>query len=93
VRNRQAAGLTIPNRRNIPGLGINSGRCPLASAIADLVHPSSLIARSAPRAVDRRQVDHLLGQLEHIAAQLRSAGMSSRQIASALRRLAEGARS
>ena len=54
---------------------------------------ATVIARNAPRAVDRRQVDHLLRQLEHIAAQLRSAGMSSRQIASALRRLAEGARS
>ena len=53
---------------------------------------ATVIARSAPRAVDRRQVDHLLRQLAHIAAQLRSAGMSSRQISSALRRLAEGAR-
>jgi DNA-binding transcriptional regulator YhcF (GntR family) len=52
---------------------------------------ATVIARNAPRAVDRRQVDHLLRQLEQIAAQLRSAGMSSRQIAAALRRLAEGA--
>jgi hypothetical protein len=49
-----------------------------------------VIARNAPRAVDRRQVDHLLRQLAQIAAQLRSAGMSSRQISLALRRLAEG---
>jgi DNA-binding transcriptional regulator YhcF (GntR family) len=54
---------------------------------------ATVIARNTPRAVDRRQVDHLLRQLAHIAAQLRSAGMSSRQIAAALRRLAEGARS
>jgi GntR family transcriptional regulator len=54
---------------------------------------ATVIARNAPRTVDRRQVDHLLRQLAQIAAQLRSAGMSSRQITSALRRLAEGARS
>jgi len=53
---------------------------------------AAVIARDAPRAVDRRQVNHLLRQLAHIAAELRSAGMSSRQISSALRRLAEGAR-
>jgi DNA-binding transcriptional regulator YhcF (GntR family) len=51
---------------------------------------ATVIARNAPRAVDRRQVDHLLRQLAQIAAQLRSAGMSSRQISLALRRLAEG---
>ena len=51
---------------------------------------ATVIARNAPRAVDRRQVDGLLRQLEQIAAQLRSAGMSSRQISAALRRLAEG---
>jgi DNA-binding transcriptional regulator YhcF (GntR family) len=50
-------------------------------------------ARHAPRAVDRRHVDHLLQQLGHIAAELRSAGMSTREIASALRRIAQGARS
>ena len=52
---------------------------------------ATVIARNAPRAVDRRQVDHLLRQLAQIAAQLRSAGMSARQISSALRRLAHGA--
>lgn len=51
---------------------------------------ATVIARNPPRAVDRRQVDHLLRQLEQIAAQLRSAGMSPRQISLALRRLAEG---
>ena len=51
---------------------------------------ATVIARNAPRSVDRRQVDHLLRQLAQIAAQLRSAGMSSRQISLALRRLAEG---
>src|SRR2546428_4931922 len=51
-----------------------------------------VIARSAPRSVDRRQIDHLLRQLAHIAAELRSVGMTSRQISSALRRLAQGAR-
>ena len=51
-----------------------------------------VIERNAPRAVDRRQVDHLLRQLGQIAAELRSVGMSSRQISSALRRLAQGAR-
>ena len=51
---------------------------------------ATVIVRNAPRAVDRRQVDHLLRQLAQIAAQLRSAGMSSRQISLALRRLAEG---
>jgi GntR family transcriptional regulator len=53
---------------------------------------ATVIARNAPRAVDRRKVDGLLRQLAQIAAQLRSAGMSSRQISSALRRIAEGAR-
>ena len=53
---------------------------------------AAVIARNTPRAVDRRQVDGLLRQLEQIAAQLRSAGMSSRQMSSALRRLAQGAR-
>jgi GntR family transcriptional regulator len=53
---------------------------------------ATVIARNAPRAVDRSQVDHLLQQLAHIAAELRSVGMSSRQISSALRRLAQGAR-
>jgi GntR family transcriptional regulator len=53
-----------------------------------------VIARNAPRAVDKGQVDNLLQQLGHIAAELRSAGMSSRQISAALRRLAaQGARS
>ena len=51
---------------------------------------AAVIARNAPRAVDRSQIDHLLQQLGHIAAELRSAGMSSRQISSALRRIAEG---
>ena len=50
---------------------------------------ATVIARNAPR-VDQRQVDGLLRQLAQIAAQLRSAGMSSRQISAALRRLAEG---
>jgi len=54
---------------------------------------AAVIARNAPRAVDRSQVDHLLQQLGHIAAELRSVGMSSRQISAALRRLAQGARS
>jgi DNA-binding transcriptional regulator YhcF (GntR family) len=54
---------------------------------------AAVIARNAPQTVDRSQVDHLLKQLAHIAAELRSAGMSSRQIASALRRIAQGARS
>jgi DNA-binding transcriptional regulator YhcF (GntR family) len=53
---------------------------------------ATVIARNAPRAVDRRQVNHLLRQLAQIAAQLRSAGMSSQQISTALRRLAQGAR-
>ena len=53
---------------------------------------ATVIVRNAPRAVDRRQVDGLLRQVAQIAAQLRSAGMSSRQISSALRRLAQGAR-
>jgi DNA-binding transcriptional regulator YhcF (GntR family) len=53
---------------------------------------AAVIERNAPRTVDRRQVDHLLRQLAHIAAELRSAGMTSRQISSALRRLAQGAR-
>ena len=52
---------------------------------------ATVIARNAPRAIDRRQVDHLLRQLAQIAAQLRSAGMSSREIAAALRRIAQGA--
>jgi DNA-binding transcriptional regulator YhcF (GntR family) len=52
---------------------------------------ATVIARNTPRAVDQRQVDGLLRQLAQIAAQLRSAGMSSRQISSALRRIAQGA--
>jgi hypothetical protein len=52
-----------------------------------------VIPRNAPRAVDRREVDGLLRQLAQIAAQLRGAGMSSRQISSELRRIAQGARS
>src|SRR5687767_6562809 len=51
---------------------------------------ATVIARTAPRAVDQRQVDQLLRQVSQIAAQLRSAGMSSRQISAALRRLAQG---
>ena len=51
---------------------------------------ATVIARNVPRSVDQRQVDGLLRQLAHIAAQLRSAGMSSRQISSALRRIAQG---
>ena len=53
---------------------------------------AAVIARNAPRAVDRSQVDHLLKQLAHIAAELRSVGMSARQVSSALRRLAQGVR-
>src|SRR4051812_38509186 len=51
-----------------------------------------VVARNAPRPVDRRQVDHLLRRLAQIAAELRGAGMSARQISSALNRLAKGAR-
>ena len=54
---------------------------------------ATVIARNAPRAVNRREVDGLLRQLAQIAAQLRGARMSSRQISSALRRIAQGARS
>jgi DNA-binding transcriptional regulator YhcF (GntR family) len=53
---------------------------------------AAVIERNAPRAVDRRQVDHLLRQLAHIAAELRSVGMSAREISLALRRLAQGAK-
>src|SRR6185503_11738625 len=45
---------------------------------------ATVLARNTPRAVDQRQVDGLLRQLGHIAAELRSAGMSARQISSAL---------
>jgi GntR family transcriptional regulator len=54
---------------------------------------ATVIPRNAPRPVDRRRADRLLRQLEQIAAELRSVGMTSRQISSALRRLAQGARS
>ena len=54
---------------------------------------ATVLARNAPRVVDRRHIDHLMQQLGQIAAELRSAGMSARQISAALRRLAEGARS
>ena len=54
---------------------------------------AAVLARNAPRDVDRRHVDHLLQRLAQIAAELRSAGMTSRQISAALRRLAEGPRS
>jgi hypothetical protein len=37
-----------------------------------------VIERNAPRALDRRQVNHLLRQLAHLAAELRGAGMTSR---------------
>jgi len=43
--------------------------------------------------MDRHRVDQLLKQLGHIAAELRRAGMSARQISSALHRIAQGARS
>ena len=51
-----------------------------------------VLARSEPRSMDRTRVDQLLQQLGHIAAELRSAGMSARQIAAALQRIAQGAR-
>jgi GntR family transcriptional regulator len=51
-----------------------------------------VMARSAPRSMDRTRVDQLLQQLAHIAAELRSAGMSARQISAALQRIAQGAR-
>jgi DNA-binding transcriptional regulator YhcF (GntR family) len=54
---------------------------------------AAVMARDAPRTVDQHHVDHLMRQLGHIAAELRSAGMTARQISSALRRLAQGARS
>jgi len=41
---------------------------------------AAVIARNAPRAVDRRRVDHLLRQLSHIAAELRSAGQTTRLV-------------
>src|SRR5215212_585313 len=37
-----------------------------------------VMARSAPRSVDRRHADHLLRRLGQIAAELRSVGMSAR---------------
>src|SRR6185436_16947256 len=49
---------------------------------------ATVIARNAPRAVDQHKVDHLLQRLGQIAAELRSVGMSSRQISLALHRLA-----
>ena len=52
---------------------------------------AAVIERNAPRQIDRPRVEHLLQQLSQIAAELRSAGMTPRQIATALRRLAEGA--
>jgi|SRR6185436_9127382 GntR family transcriptional regulator len=54
---------------------------------------AAVIARNAPRSMDRNRVDQLLQQLSHIAAELRSAGMTPRQISSALQRIAQGARS
>ena len=51
-----------------------------------------VIARNTPRSMDRNRVDQLLQQLAHIAAELRSAGMSARQISAALQRIAQGAR-
>ena len=53
---------------------------------------AAVMARSAPRSMDRTRVDQLLQQLGHIAAELRSAGMSARQISAALQRIAQGAR-
>jgi GntR family transcriptional regulator len=54
---------------------------------------AAVIARNTPRSMDRTRVDQLLQQLSHIAAELRSAGMTPRQIASALQRIAQGAKS
>ena len=54
---------------------------------------AAVMARNAPRSMDRNRVDQLLQQLSHIAAELRSAGMTPRQISSALQRIAQGARS
>src|SRR5580765_1588136 len=51
-----------------------------------------VIARTAPLSLNRNRVDQLLQQLAHIAAELRSAGMSARQVSAALQRIAQGAR-
>jgi DNA-binding transcriptional regulator YhcF (GntR family) len=51
-----------------------------------------VIPRNAPRSIDRNRADQLLQQLAHIAAELRSAGMSARQISAALQRIGQGAR-
>ena len=53
---------------------------------------AAVIARNAPLSMDRNRVDQLLQQLSHIAAELRSAGMTPRQISLALQRIA-GAKS
>jgi GntR family transcriptional regulator len=50
-----------------------------------------VLARNAP-SMDRNRVDQLLQQLSHTAAELRSAGMSARQISAALQRIAQGAK-
>src|SRR5262245_31427819 len=93
--------LLPPIRQPAPDLGVHFNAVALAyRMLADegwlelkRRRGAAVLARNAPRAVDRRHVDQLMQQLGHIAAELRSAGMSSRQISAALRRLAEGARS
>jgi DNA-binding transcriptional regulator YhcF (GntR family) len=49
-----------------------------------------VIHRSTPVAPDSGQIDRLVGRLQELTAEFRSAGMTRGQIAVALRRLAKG---
>jgi DNA-binding transcriptional regulator YhcF (GntR family) len=51
-----------------------------------------VLERGVPKAPDRGRVHHLLKRVAEIAAELRSAGMTEKQIAAALHRIAERAR-
>ncbi|HVT49284.1 MAG TPA: GntR family transcriptional regulator [Vicinamibacterales bacterium] len=49
-----------------------------------------VLARDAPRTPDRSRVEQLLQRLNALTAELYTAGLSRRQVAAALRRLAQG---
>lgn len=51
-----------------------------------------VIERGKLKTVDRGRIDHLLKRVSEIAAELRSLGLTEREIAAALHRIAERAR-
>lgn len=51
-----------------------------------------VIGRARPRVPDRRRVDRLLDRVRGLAAELRSEGLTSAQVATAFQRLSRGAK-